>query len=149
MKFNFRYLFTTLLMRFYKKTQICCYNCDFCPHLTVDEGARIQIWSETLIREKSVISIYLNENIANVLQILYHFFPFEMLAYTFWKYQLILFKPMPPLIFCTKKHPRRVLICPHLTVDEGARTQIWTGDTAIFSRLLYQLSYPGIISNWN
>ena len=26
---------------------------------------------------------------------------------------------------------------------KGARTQIWTGDTAIFSRLLYQLSYPG------
>ena len=45
--------------------------------------------------------------IKRVLQILYHFFLFEMPAYTFYKYWLILIKPLLKLIFGTKKHPRR------------------------------------------
>ena len=30
------------------------------------------------------------------------------------------------------------------TIEDGAESQIRTGDTAIFSRVLYQLSYLGL-----
>ena len=48
-------------------------------------------------------------------------------------------------VLAIKKHLLGCFRYPKVPILDGARTQIWTGDTAIFSRLLYQLSYPGLM----